>query len=97
LPCREREASIASIASIIKCHGMPRITSAILGKFTDLMNDLELSGHQGYATDSGELERGLERIAAPIFVRDSDLVAALGIAGPTGRLLGEELSKKIAA
>jgi len=84
------------IRAIIKRNGMPRFTSATLSKYADLMNVLDLTRHQGYATDYEELERGLSGIAAPVFMRGSDLVAALGIAGPTGRFLGEELSKKIA-
>jgi len=84
------------IRAIIDRNGMPRFTSATLSKYADLMNVLDLTRHQGYATDFEELERGLSGIAAPVFMRGSDLVAALGIAGPNGRFLGEELSKKIA-
>ena len=84
------------IRAIIKRNGMPRFTSLTIGKYADLMNVLDLTRHQGYASDSGELEIGLSGIAAPVFMRGSDLVAAIGIAGPSARFLGEELTKKIA-
>jgi IclR family transcriptional regulator, KDG regulon repressor len=84
------------IRAIIKRNGMPRFTSNTVSKLADLMIVLNLTRYEGYATDNGELEVGLSGIAAPIFMRGSDLVAALGIAGPSGRFQGEELTKKIA-
>jgi IclR family transcriptional regulator, KDG regulon repressor len=84
------------IRAIIKRNGMPSFTDMTHAKFADLMNDLALTRHRGYATDSGELEKGLSGIAAPVFMRGSHLVAALGIAGPSGRFQLEEFEKKIA-
>ncbi len=83
------------IHAIMKRNGMPRFTSLTISKYADLMNDLDLTRHRGFATDCEELERGLSGIAAPVFMRGSHLVAALGIAGPTGRFQGEELARKI--
>ena len=84
------------IRAIIKRNGMPSFTSNTHTKFDNLMNDLALIRHRGYATDNNELEKGLSGIAAPVFVRGSDLVAALGIAGPSGRFQLEEFEKKVA-
>ena len=86
----------AEIHAIIKRNGVPRFTSATLIKYADLMNNLDLTRRQGFATDFAELDRGLSGIAAPVFMRGSHLVAAVGRAGPTGRFLGEELAQKIA-
>jgi IclR family transcriptional regulator, KDG regulon repressor len=82
------------IKAIIKSNGMPWFTSSTFVKYADLLNDL--TRRQGYATDFEELERGLCGLAAPVFMRGSHLVAAVGIAGPSPRFLGEELTKKIA-
>jgi IclR family KDG regulon transcriptional repressor len=84
------------IRAIMKRNGMPRFTSNTVSKLADLMYVLDLTRRQGYASDSGELERGLSGIAAPIFMRGSHLVAALGMAGPSGRFQLEELTQKIA-
>jgi IclR family transcriptional regulator, KDG regulon repressor len=84
------------IKAIIKRNGMPWFTSATFVKYADLLNTLDLTRRQGYATDFEELERGLCGLAAPVFMRGSHLVAAIGIAGPSPRFLGEELAKKIA-
>ena len=75
---------------------MPLFTSATIVKYADLMYNLDLTRRQGYATDFEELERGLSGVAAPVFMRGSHLVAAVGIAGPTGRFQGEDLTRKIA-
>jgi len=84
------------IRAIIKRNGMPLFTSGTIVKYADLMSNLDLTRRQGVATDFEELERGLSGVAAPVFMRGSLLVAAVGIAGPTGRFLGPELAKKIA-
>jgi IclR family KDG regulon transcriptional repressor len=83
------------ILAIIKRNGMPCFTSATIVKYADLMTNLDLTRRQGFATDFEELERGLSGIAAPVFMRGSHLVAAVGIAGPTNRFQREELTKKI--
>jgi IclR family transcriptional regulator, KDG regulon repressor len=88
--------SDAEIHAILKRNGMPRFTPATLVKHADLMRDLDLTRRQGFATDHEELERGLTGIAAPVFMRGSLPVAALGIAGPSGRFRGKELADKIA-
>nr|MBA2444308.1 IclR family transcriptional regulator [Nocardioidaceae bacterium] len=41
---------------------------------------------QGFAQALGELEIGLDAIAAPVFGRSGEVVAAVGISGPSGRL-----------
>jgi IclR family transcriptional regulator, KDG regulon repressor len=86
----------AEIQAIIKRNGMPLFTSATIVKYADLMYNLDLTRRQGFATDFEELERGLSGVAAPVFMRGSHLVAAVGIAGPTGRFQGEDLTRKIA-
>lgn len=86
----------SEIQAMIKSNGMPIFTSSTICKYAALMNDLDLTRHRGYACDREELERGLTGIAAPIFTRSGDLVAAIGLAGPSGRFRGEELAMKIA-
>lgn len=88
--------SQAEIHAILKRNGMPHFTSATLIKYADLMNELDLTRRRGFATDSEELETGLSGVAAPIFMRGSLLVAAVGIAGPTQRFMGDEFNRKVA-
>jgi DNA-binding IclR family transcriptional regulator len=87
--------SDGEIRAIIKQNGMPRFTSATLLKYANLKHDLDVTRRRGFSMDREELERGLSGIAAPVFARGGQLIAAIGIAGPTGRFLGEELARKI--
>jgi IclR family KDG regulon transcriptional repressor len=81
--------------AILKRNGMPHFTPATLVKYADLMNELDRTRRQGFATDSGELETGLSGVAAPVFMRGSLLIAAVGIAGPTQRFQGNEFTQKV--
>lgn len=52
----------------------------------DLEGDLEWVREHGYAVTHDELEIGLSGVAAPVFGPDDDVVAAVGVSGPTARL-----------
>ncbi|MEZ5093461.1 IclR family transcriptional regulator [Nocardioides sp.] len=51
-----------------------------------LRADLDGCRRRGYATTVDELELGLSAVAAPVRDHHGDVVAALGISGPTARL-----------
>ncbi len=61
-------------------------TSQTISVRGDLDDDLAWVRERGYATTFDELELGLSGIAAPIFGPDDDVVAAVGVSGPTTRL-----------
>jgi IclR family KDG regulon transcriptional repressor len=82
--------------AILSRNGLKRFTSATLIRLAAVKENFELIRQRGYALDHEELERGLSGVAAPVFSRGSHLVAAVGIAGPTGRFLGNDLAQKIA-
>lgn len=52
---------------------------------------------EGFALDREELSPGLTCIAAPILDRQGRAVAAIGMAGPTGRMTGGDLEERVAA
>ena len=54
----------------------------------DLDVDLAQVRIRGFAVTRDELEVGLAGVAAPVFGPDKDLVAAVGVSGPTARLEG---------
>jgi DNA-binding IclR family transcriptional regulator len=88
--------SDAEVRGILKRNGMPRFTPATITKYADLAKHLDLTRRRGFATDHEELERGLNGIAVPVFMRGNTLLAAVGIAGPSGRFRGEEFVRKVA-
>jgi IclR family transcriptional regulator, KDG regulon repressor len=85
----------AQMGEVVKRNGMPCFTSSTIVSYKALRLELELTRRRGYAVDSGELENGLSGIAAPVFMRGTDVVAAVGMAGPTPRFLGEEFAKRL--
>ena len=52
----------------------------------DLDVDLAQVRTRGYAVTRDELEVGLAGVAAPVFGTEDDVVAAVGVSGPTARL-----------
>ena len=86
----------AAAEAILDHNPLQRFTPATLTRISEVKRDLRLIRRRGYALDQEELERGLSAVAVPVLLHESDLVAAVGIAGPTPRFRGKELSRKIA-
>lgn len=84
------------VDAILDVNGLTRFTPLTIGRVSDLKKNLIQIRERGYALDKQELERGLSGVAAPVVTRDGRLLAAIGIAGPTLRFRGKELSRQIA-
>jgi DNA-binding IclR family transcriptional regulator len=61
-------------------------TGPTLSSRGDLDADLTQTRTRGYAVTRDELEVGLAGVAAPVFGPADDVVAAIGVSGPTARL-----------
>ncbi|WP_460814766.1 IclR family transcriptional regulator [Nocardioides korecus] len=62
------------------------LTDQTISRRADLEDDLEQVRTRGYAVTHDELEIGLSGLAAPVFDPGGDVVAAVGVSGPTARL-----------
>ncbi len=77
---------------------LPRLTDATLADPDALRRDARLARRRGWAVTHDELEVGLSGVAVPVLGPRGQVVAALGISGPTARLedrldeLGRQLS-----
>ena len=80
-PGTEQKAFIAS--------GLTRYTPDTIADPDVLCQHLAQVRQQGFATDQGEFEVGLNAIAAPIYAHTGGAVAALSISGPAFRLSPE--------
>ena len=76
---------------------LDKLTPATITTKAGLDRDCGATRSRGYATTVDELEDGLTGIAAPIRGARGDVVAALGISGPTSRLSGrlDELGRNL--
>ena len=76
-----------------------RLTAETLTTKAALERDGALARQRGYAMTVDELEEGLTGVAAPVRDGHGDVVAALGISGPTSRLSGrsDELGRNLIA
>ncbi len=84
----------SSLGKVLLAHGVLTAAAGPLERLTDrtivergaLARELSGVRRHGYATTVDELEIGLTGIAAPVRDGRSQVVAALGISGPTPRL-----------
>jgi IclR family pca regulon transcriptional regulator len=64
----------------------PALTVKTLTKVTDVMHQIELVTHQGYALCDQELELGLRSIAVPVKNRQDQTVAAISLSVAASRM-----------
>lgn len=76
---------------------LDQLTPATLGDVAALRRDLARTRERGWAITADELEIGLTGAAAPVRGPRGDVVAALGVSGPTPRLEGrlDELGRNL--
>jgi DNA-binding IclR family transcriptional regulator len=83
------------VDAIVSRRGLTRYTVNTHTQMDELKSDLRRIRQRGYALDEQELERGLNGIAAPVFLQDARVIGAVGIAGPTQRFQGKDLAEKV--
>jgi len=87
----------AEIQAILRDQGLPKLCANTITDPGDLKAELARIRRQGHAVSREETDRSAWGVAAPIFGWDSDeVVAAIGLAGPTTRF-NHELVKRYAA
>lgn len=86
----------SALGKVLYAHGvlplptgrLERVTERTLGTRAELARSLDRTRSLGYATTVDELEIGLSAVAVPVRGAGSEVLAALGISGPTQRLAG---------
>ncbi len=81
------------IQAIIRGKGLPKICTNTITDPDRLMAELARIRDQGYAESIEETDPGAWGVATPIYDRDGDVVAAIGIAGPILRF-SQDLSRQ---
>ncbi len=87
----------ATVAEFFTQNPMRRFTDATLTTVEELTRELEAVRQRGYALDRGEHEAEVRCVAAPIFNMSGEIVAALSISGPAGRMEPLETNHELIA
>ena len=74
---------------------LPKYTDKTIVQWDELLTELAEIRQKGYAVDDEELELGLTCIAAPIFGRGNDVLAALSLSGPSSRVKSERFTEMV--
>jgi IclR family acetate operon transcriptional repressor len=69
--------------------GLARLTPKTITDPADLRYELERVREQGYATSFEELEEGTNALAVPISSPNNEVIAAIGVVGPSYRFTPE--------
>lgn len=75
----------------ILAEPLQRYTENTITSKAKLRLELERIRRQGYAQARGEIEEGLNAVAAPVFDRNGHVVAAISVSGPAYRLKPSKL------
>lgn len=100
LHCRASGKAILSklpterVDEIIDETGLVAHTDKTITDRDELMRELEAVSRQGYAVNDGEVRKGLRCIGAPV-TRDGEVVGALSVSGPVGRIHDDRFEEEI--
>lgn len=72
--------------AVIRQSGLPRFTEHTITDEARFREELALTRVRGYAVDSEEMEEDVRCLAAPVYFPDGQILAAMSISGPAGRL-----------
>ncbi len=70
-------------------------TPATLTTPQQLRDELRRIQQRGYSFDNEEMEEGVVCVAAPVFDGEKQVVAAISVSGPTGRMLSRDTGRII--
>jgi DNA-binding IclR family transcriptional regulator len=75
------------------CDGLEAFTDNTIVKISDLQRQLGAVRERGWASVSEELAVGLNAVAAPVYDANAQVIAALGVSGPSYRLADEQFEE----
>ncbi|MBN1180629.1 MAG: IclR family transcriptional regulator [Anaerolineae bacterium] len=79
----------SEIEAILQEQGLPKLCTNTVTAPDVLRAELEKIRNRGYAVSVEETDVGAWGVATPIFDRDGNVVASVGVAGPLLRLTGD--------
>jgi DNA-binding IclR family transcriptional regulator len=70
---------------------LEKIAPKTITSRTELARELETVRARGYAVINGELEEGLVAVSVPVFDSSQNVIAAVSVSGPDGRITPERV------
>lgn len=89
------DMDIREVKALIKENEMIKFTANTIDNHADLEKELCSIAERGYAIDEIEHEQGIRCVAAPVYDREGNVVAAVSIAGLTLFVTKERLPELI--
>jgi DNA-binding IclR family transcriptional regulator len=83
------------VLEILAKKGMARYTKDTITEPLAFLKELEVVNERGYALDENEHEEGIRCIAAPVMDFKGNIVAAISVVGPYGRITDDRLNSLI--
>lgn len=82
----------AEVRGILSRTTYVKYTPNSLMKDEEVLRELESIRVKGFSIDNEEREYGLTCVAAPVFNKKGDVIAALSVSGPTMRMSAEKIN-----
>ncbi|MFC4247953.1 IclR family transcriptional regulator [Natribaculum luteum] len=85
----------STVQKIIDKHGLPERTENTITNPDTLFEELAEIRERGIAFSQSERTRGLRCVAAPIHAPSGEVVAAIGVCGPTSRMSDDRFREEL--
>ena len=82
---------VQEILKELNLSGFEKFTDDTITSLSELEIELENIRKKGFALDNEELYKGVRCIAAPIKNHENEVIASLGISGPTSRMMKHKI------
>ncbi|MFB6070027.1 MAG: IclR family transcriptional regulator [Halanaeroarchaeum sp.] len=80
------------IDEYVERAGLERLTDRTITERDRLYDELERIQERGFATNEGEHMKGLRAVGVPVHDQSGELIGALSVFGPAGRVTEEEMT-----
>lgn len=93
LHCTALGKAFIAFGGAVQPRTLEPFTPKTITRLAALETEIEVTRQRGYAHDDEEFSPGVRCAAVPVFTEAGDMIAAIGISGPTARISLERLAE----